>query len=103
MRLAQARTGAMQPSIGCTISLISNAEIRYEGTLFGFDAEERTIVLENVASFGTEGRRLPDVAKAAERELFLVFRGNEIKDWTVLSSTGPPATAIVGLTSQSSR
>lgn len=34
-----------EPYIGSTISLISKAEIRYEGTLYGIDPTESTVTL----------------------------------------------------------
>ena len=63
-------TGAMLPYIGSKISLISNAEIRYEGTLYTINTEESTIALQNVKSFGTEGRKKPEVPKSNEMYQF---------------------------------
>jgi protein LSM14 len=74
------------PYIGSKISLISNAEIRYEGTLYTINTEESTIALQNVKSFGTEGRKRPEVPKSSEIYQFIIFRGKDIKDLTVLSS-----------------
>ena len=42
---------------GSLISLITNALVRYEGTLVEINRAERSMNLENVRSFGTEGRR----------------------------------------------
>lgn len=39
------------PYIGSKISLISKANIRYEGTLFGINAEESTVMLSNGKGF----------------------------------------------------
>jgi len=79
------------PFIGSKISLISNAEIRYEGTLYTINTEESTIALQHVRSFGTEGRRHPEVPKSNETYHFIIFRGKDIKELNVLSS---PSAAI---------
>ena len=76
----------MLPYIGSKISLISNAEIRYEGTLYTINTEESTIALQNVKSFGTEGRKKPEVPKSNEMSKFIIFRGKDIKDLTVLNA-----------------
>ena len=38
---------AVSPYLGCKISLISKAEIRYEGLLYSIDAQESTVALAN--------------------------------------------------------
>jgi hypothetical protein len=43
--------------VGSHISLITNAKIRYEGTLMMVDKVERAMHLSDVQSFGTEGRQ----------------------------------------------
>jgi len=75
--------------------LVSNAEIRYEGTLYTINTEESTIALQHVKSFGTEGRRRPEVPPSNETYHFIIFRGKDIKDLTVLSSAKPKGAASV--------
>ena len=42
---------------GSMISLITNAQVRYEGILLAIDRKERSMHLKEVRSFGSEGRR----------------------------------------------
>jgi hypothetical protein len=43
--------------VGSLLQLITNAQVRYEGTLVEIDRTERSMNLKNVRSYGTEGRR----------------------------------------------
>jgi protein LSM14 len=43
--------------LGSKISLVTNALVRYEGTLSEVDPIVKSMTLINVKSFGTEGRR----------------------------------------------
>jgi hypothetical protein len=72
------------PYIGSKISLITTSDIRYEGILYTLNREESTIAVQNVRSFGTEGRRLPEVPMSNEIYDFIIFRGKDLKDLTVL-------------------
>ncbi|KEG14182.1 putative kinesin, partial [Trypanosoma grayi] len=74
-------------AIGSTITLITNSQIRYEGTLGHIDAAKNTVSLSNVRVFGTEGRAKEpgQVEVPANDQLFeqIVFRGSDIKELTV--------------------
>lgn len=72
------------PYIGSKISLISNSEIRYEGILYTINTQESTIALQSVKTFGTEGRKMPEIPPSSEIYDFIIFRGQDIKDLTVL-------------------
>jgi len=74
------------PYIGSKISLISNSEIRYEGILYTINTQESTIALQSVRCFGTESRKTPEIPSSSEVYDFIIFRGQDIKDLTVLES-----------------
>jgi len=90
------------PYIGSKISLISNSEIRYEGVLYTINTQESTIALQNVRSFGTEGRKESgEIPPSKDVYDFIIFRGADIKDLVVLEgrqgiSSQDPAILQVG-------
>jgi len=76
---------AQNPLLGNRISLISKKNIRYEGILYSINETNSTLALQNVTSYGTEGREKndPSTAFVAPQEgihAYLLFRGCDIKD-----------------------
>lgn len=74
------------------ISLISKSDIRYVGKLANINSDDSTVSLENVRSFGTEGRRgNPDDELPPSDQIYeyIVFRGTDVKDLRI--EEGPSA------------
>mmetsp|Transcript_8765 Transcript_8765/g.15884 ORF Transcript_8765/g.15884 Transcript_8765/m.15884 type:complete len:286 (+) Transcript_8765:136-993(+) len=76
---------AQNPLLGSRISLISKKNIRYEGTLYSINESDATVALQNVKSYGTEGREKTQegctfVPPQDAVHPYLLFRGCDIKD-----------------------
>ncbi|KAJ5832653.1 hypothetical protein N7474_000964 [Penicillium riverlandense] len=82
----------MNHLIGQRFNLISKSDIRYVGTLHEINPEASTIALENVMSYGTEGRRgnpADEVAPSSSVYEYIVFRGSDVKDISVAGEEKP--------------
>ena len=88
-------SGGGVPYLGSRIVLISKSEIRYEGTLYTIDTQQSTVALQNVRSFGTEGRKQDGhIPPSTEVFDYIIFRGQDIKDLHVCETPTPdPAPA----------
>ncbi|KAL2828401.1 Scd6-like Sm domain-containing protein [Aspergillus cavernicola] len=76
----------MNHLIGQRFNLISKSDIRYVGTLHEINPEASTIALQNVVSFGTEGRRgspAEEIPPSNSIYEYIVFRGSDVKDISV--------------------
>lgn len=83
-------SGGGMPELGSKISLISKADIRYEGRLYTVDPQECTIALSSVRSFGTEDRETQfQIAPQSQIYDYILFRGSDIKDIRVINNSLP--------------
>lgn len=91
---APSQEAVSHPYIGSRISLISKSALRYEGTLYTIDTNESTVALQNVHSFGTEGRTRTEgpVPPCVHPYDFIIFRGQDIADLQVLPDRPPIST-----------
>lgn len=82
----------MSQYIGKTISLVSNSNIRYVGTLHEINSEQSTVSLKQVRSYGTEGRRggVDEIPPSEGVYEFIIFRGSDVKDLKIAESPAPP-------------
>ncbi|KAF2734157.1 hypothetical protein EJ04DRAFT_249435 [Polyplosphaeria fusca] len=101
----------MSEFIGSQISLISKSDIRYVGTLVEINSEKSTVSLDNVRSFGTEGRKGGKDEYAPSSAVYeqIVFRGSDVKDLRIEEPAKdkapqppmPDDPAIIGVQQQS--
>ncbi|XP_056293726.1 protein LSM14 homolog B-like [Pseudoliparis swirei] len=82
--------GGGTPYIGSKISLISKAQMRYEGILSSVDTDRSTVALAKVKSYGTEDRYTERPAPPKDETYeYIIFRGSDIKDITVSEPSKP--------------
>ena len=84
-------SGAPMYYIGCRLSLMSKAKLRYEGTLAGIDTEKCTVELHNVQSFGTEDRVPPPnvIPPTPGSYDLIIFNGHDLDDLKVIPDRNP--------------
>ena len=72
--------------VGSIISLITNAGVRYGGSLVKVDGTERSMNLKDVQSYGTEGRRNGVNEIPAHENVIpsVVFKVDHIKDFQIV-------------------
>ncbi|KAL1512120.1 hypothetical protein AB1Y20_005389 [Prymnesium parvum] len=91
--------GSNIPYLGSKIVLISKSEIRYEGQLYTIDQTNSTVALQNVRSFGTEGRNEQNpIPPSNEVFDYIIFRGSDIKDLHVCESPTETPTGLAAPT-----
>ena len=80
---------------------------RYVGTLIEINSEQSTVSLDNVRSFGTEGRRGGKDEYAPSDAVYeqIVFRGSDVKDLRIEEPAKekppmPQDPAIIGVSDQ---
>eukprot|EP00117_Sycon_ciliatum_P031189 scpid12277/ scgid5387/ Protein LSM14 homolog A; Protein FAM61A; RNA-associated protein 55A len=87
--------GAGTDYIGSRISLISKADIRYEGFLYSVDPKESTVALSQVKLYGTENRPVAHHIPPKDEEYdYIIFRGADIKDLQIVQAPTKPASSL---------
>lgn len=79
----------MSQYIGKTIALVSNKEIRYVGVLDSIDSTQGTVALKQVRLLGTETREADPAKYVPPGDMvyeYVVFRGTDVKDLSVLDT-----------------
>nr|OQO18585.1 hypothetical protein B0A51_17006 [Rachicladosporium sp. CCFEE 5018] len=79
----------MSEFIGSRISLISESDIKYIGTLHEINSENSTVALENVTSHGTQGRKgnpAEEIAGSDQIYEYIVFRGSDVKELQIVEA-----------------
>jgi len=85
------------PYAGSKISLISKSDIRYVGTLHSINQQDSTVSLEQVRSYGTEGRKKnksEEISGTDQIYEYIVFRGSDIKDLQVCEAPQRPQVQV---------
>eukprot|EP01056_Protomagalhaensia_sp_Gyna25_P000518 Protomagalhaensia_sp_Gyna_25__517@NODE_1243_length_2030_cov_1027_465093_g991_i0_p1_GENE_NODE_1243_length_2030_cov_1027_465093_g991_i0NODE_1243_length_2030_cov_1027_465093_g991_i0_p1_ORF_typecomplete_len335_score41_90LSM14/PF12701_7/7_6e28FDF/PF09532_10/0_74FDF/PF09532_10/1_3e10SMATX/PF14438_6/0_038_NODE_1243_length_2030_cov_1027_465093_g991_i07331737 len=106
--MSSASSASAIPYIGSKISLVTNSELRYEGTLININTVNSTVTLRDVRMSGTEGRKAAHgyVMPSPEVYDFIIFNGKDIKDLTVsepaFSVKADPAVVAVNVAPQQS-
>ena len=78
------------------ITVTMSSQIRYEGALYQISAEDKTITLTQVRSFGTEGRRQKtEIPASSIVHDYVIFRGADIIDLKVPGSSTPEPNAVI--------
>jgi len=90
-------SSASIPYAGSKISLISRSDIRYVGTLHSINQQDSTVSLEQVRSYGTEGRKKnksEEISGTDQIYEYIVFRGSDIKDLQVCEAPQRPQVQV---------
>lgn len=72
----------MRSPLGSPVLFLCHLRVHsYVGTLHEISSENSTVALEQVVSYGTEGRRLVDIVEPSDNVYeYIVFRGSDVKD-----------------------
>lgn len=80
----------IEKMLGSLISLITQAKVRYEGTLISVDQKRRSMHLTNVKSYGSEGRRGVGEFPATDNIIQnVVFKVDHIIDFKIVKKPEP--------------
>jgi len=73
------------------LQILTIAQVRYEGVLSEVDAVNKAMVLINVKSYGTEGRRggVNEIAPAEAEIGEARFKVDHIKDFKIIEKPNP--------------
>lgn len=68
------------------VRILTHSNLRFEGTLYQINANEKTIALKNVRNFGSEDREVEKFVPPNNLIYeFIVFRSTEIQNLIVLT------------------
>ena len=87
---SSASGGQTNSYLGKTLSVISKAKMRYVGTLVSIDNINKKIIMNDVKSYGSEGRLGGGNSEIIGNNQFLesvVFNANELEDFYVVNLT----------------